>query len=221
MTDMGREDIIERILETAVIAIVRLDDGSQLGAVAEAIQAGGIDVIEFTMTTPGALDAIAEAAANSKGVLIGAGTVLDADTARKAIDAGAEFIVSPATDPRVISAAHEHDKAALPGAYTPTEIVRAIELGADLVKLFPAGMLGPNYIKAIKGPLPHARLLPTGGVSLENAAAFFKAGAAAIAVGTELVNNQLVRDGNFEAITRTAHQFAQIVGACRGARVTS
>lgn len=216
MSDLTRNDIAERIREAGVIAIVRLSDSAQLADVAEAIQAGGLDIIEFTMTTPGALDMIEHVATNSDGIVIGAGTVLDAETAREAIGRGAEFIVSPGTDPRVVSAAHEHDKAAMPGAYTPTEIIRAMELHADFVKLFPAMTLGPGYLRAVRAPLPNAPIVPTGGVNFENAKAFFEAGAEAIAIGSELVNNRLVEAGDFEAITQNARRFARIVKEVRG-----
>lgn len=215
MENLTRNEIIGRIRETGVIAIVRLTENRQLGAVAEAIEAGGLDIIEFTMTTPGALDAIAETAARKDDVLIGAGSVLNADMAHQAIAAGAQFIVSPNTDPRVIGAAHDDEKPAIPGAFTPTEIVRAMELGADMVKVFPANSLGPGYIKAVLAPIPGAALLPTGGVTLENAPAFFAAGASAIAVGGELVNDALVQAGNFEAITRNAKRFHEMAMQAR------
>jgi len=148
-------------------------------------------------------------------LLLGAGTVLDAETCRMAIMAGAEFIVSPILNPGVIEMCHSDLKVCLPGVYTPTEIMTAIELGADFVKLFPANSLGPDYIKAVRAPLPQARIVPTGGVSLQNAGAFIKAGAAALAVGSDLVNSAKVAKGEFASITETAKRFREEVEKAR------
>ena len=213
---LTKQDILQTIVDCGVVAIVRLNDSSQLARVGEAIQAGGLNVIEFTMTTPGALRIIEEwTRAQAGKVLLGAGTVLDPETARAAILAGAEFIVSPSTNRAVIEMCNRYGKVVMPGAYTPTEIVAAMEMGANLVKLFPASSLGPSYIKAIRGPLPEARIVPTGGVNLQNAGEFIRAGAAALAVGGELVNNAIVERGEFTKITDTARQFREEVRKAR------
>lgn len=212
-----RHEILYRILDGGLVAIVRLKDSASLYRVAEAICEGGVSIIEFTLTTPGALEIIHETSAKlGRNVLIGAGSVMDAETARLAILAGAEFVVSPALREEVITTAHRYGKVAMPGAYTPTEIARALDLGADLIKVFPANALGPGYIKAVKAPMPQAPLLPTGGVNLENADAFLHAGAAALAIGTELVSNALVETGNFAKIAANARAFRETVDRVRG-----
>lgn len=213
---MSKEVSLKRILDVGVIAIVRLDSAGQLGQVARAIKAGGADIIEFTMTTPGALDVIAASARDfGDEVLLGAGTVLDAETARAAILAGAQFIVSPTLNPATVELCHRYSVIAMPGTFSPTEILTAWELGADLVKVFPAGAGGPGYIKDVLAPLPQVLLVPTGGVNLQNAADYIQAGAAAVAVGSSLVNNKLVAAGNFGALTETA---SGLVAAVRQAR---
>ena len=210
MTDASAA--VERIVSEKIVAIVRLDSSEALSKVADALIEGGLSVIEFTMTTPGALGAIERARGDlGDAILIGAGTVLDAATASDVIRAGAQFVVSPALDRRVIDAVRERGVAAIPGAYTPTEIVQACEWGADIVKLFPASTLGPGYLKALRGPLPNVRILPTGGVTIENARGFLDAGAVALAIGGELVNNALVNAGNFGEITKRARAFRELV----------
>ncbi len=202
---MDKHQIAARIQEAGVVAVVRLSDASQLTEVADAIRAGGVDIIEFTMTTPGALDIISDCAARfGNDVLLGAGTVLDAETARATILAGAQFVVSPCTDFRTIELCHRYGKVVIPGAFTPTEILAAWQAGADFVKVFPAGVLGPGYLKDVLAPLPQVKLVPTGGVGKANAAEYIKSGAAAIAVGGDLVNNQLVAAGDFAQLTENA-----------------
>lgn len=213
---MDRLHIANRIISAGVIAVVRLAEASQLTKVADAIRAGGVDIIEFTMTTPGALRIIEECAGRfGDDVLLGAGTVLDAETARAAILAGAQFIVSPVTDFPSMELAHRYDKVVMPGALTPTEILRAWQGGADFVKVFPAGGLGPRYLKDILAPLPMVRLVPTGGVGPANAAEFIRSGAAAIAVGGELVNNKLVAAGAFEQLSENARKLVAEVRSAR------
>lgn len=213
---MDRLHIANRIISAGVIAVVRLAEASQLTKVADAIRAGGVDIIEFTMTTPGALRIIEECAGRfGDDVLLGAGTVLDAETARAAILAGAQFIVSPVTDFPSMELAHRYDKVVMPGALTPTEILRAWQAGADFVKVFPAGGLGPRYLKDILAPLPMVRLVPTGGVGPTNAAEFIRSGAAAIAVGGELVNNKLVAAGAFEQLSENARKLVAEVRSAR------
>jgi 2-dehydro-3-deoxyphosphogluconate aldolase/(4S)-4-hydroxy-2-oxoglutarate aldolase len=197
---------------TGLIAIVRLDSSAELVQAAKAIAAGGVSVIEFTLTTPGALRTI-EAAVKELGseVLIGAGTVLDAETARAAILAGAEFVVAPTLSTDVIEMCHRYDKVVIPGAYTPTEILSAWEQGADFVKLFPAEVGGPAYLKAVRAPLPQVKLIPVGGVTLETAGPFIRAGAAALGVGSNLVDKKAVAEGRFTQLTSVAQALSQAV----------
>lgn len=213
---MGREQHAAWMERTGLIAIVRLDSSGELVKAAKAIAAGGVSVIEFTMTTPGALRTIEESSKSLGGdVLIGAGTVLDAETARAAILAGAEFIVAPTLNPEVIELCHRYDKIVVPGAYTPTEILSAWELGADFVKLFPAEIGGPAYLKAVRAPLPQVKLIAVGGVSVETAASFIRAGAAALGVGSSLVNQKIVAAGQFDKLTAVAKALSQAVQDAR------
>jgi 2-dehydro-3-deoxyphosphogluconate aldolase/(4S)-4-hydroxy-2-oxoglutarate aldolase len=209
---MGRELHAKWIERTGLIAIVRLDSSAELVQAAKAIAAGGVSVIEFTLTTPGALRTI-EAAVKELGseVLIGAGTVLDAETARAAILAGAEFVVAPTLNLDVIEMCHRYDKVVIPGAYTPTEILSAWEHGADFVKLFPAEVGGPAYLKAVRAPLPQVKLIPVGGVTLETAGPFIRAGAAALGVGSNLVDKKAVAEGRFTQLTSVAQALSKAV----------
>jgi len=216
MSKLTRVDAVQRIISCGVVAIVRMDDAAGLGQVAHAIKDGGVDVIEFTMTTPGALDIIEKSSAEfGTSVLLGAGTVLDTETARAAILAGARFLVAPTFNPAVIDLAHRYDVAVLPGTFTPTEMLTAWEAGADLLKVFPATALGPQYFKDVLAPLPYLRMVPTGGVSLENAADFIKAGAVAIAVGSNLVDRKAVKEGRWDVLTATAKKFIEAVQGAR------
>ena len=181
---MARVDSLNRVLETGVVAIIRAPSSELLTDVARALFDGGIDVIEFTLTVPNALEILAAVKKDlGKAALIGAGTVLNLEKARAALTAGAEFIVSPALNPDVVRLCNRYDKLVMPGAFTPTEILAAWEAGGDIVKVFPSDIVGPNYLKAIKGPFPKIRLLPTGGVNLETLAEFIRAGACAVGVG--------------------------------------
>lgn len=198
-------EILNRLIDGKVVAVVRLDSGDQLIHVAEALKAGGLTAIEFTMSTPGALDMIRQAATHmGENVLIGAGTVLDPETARAAILAGAEFIVTPTLNLATIALSKRYGKPIVSGAFTPTEILTAWESGADLVKVFPASIGGPKYIKAILAPLPQVRVVPTGGVSAENAAEYIKAGATALGIGGNLVDKNAVAQGDWGTITGEA-----------------
>lgn len=213
---MEREEILREIEECGVIAVVRAKDSSSATKIAKAVCAGGVKPVEITMTVPGAIDVIKEVSHELKGkAIIGAGSVLDAETARIAILAGAEFIVGPALNLEMISLCKRYSKVSIPGAFTPTEIVTAWQAGADIVKIFPATLGGPVYFKDIHGPLPHIKLLPTGGVTLENAGEFIKAGACAIAVGSNLVDKKVVSEGKFEIITELAKKFVQEVKRAR------
>jgi 2-dehydro-3-deoxyphosphogluconate aldolase/(4S)-4-hydroxy-2-oxoglutarate aldolase len=198
-----------------VIAIVRLDSGEQLVRAAEALKAGGISAIEFTFSTPGALDMVKEASAHfGQEVLLGAGTVLDPETARAAILVGAEFIVTPTVNLDTIAMCKRYGKPIVAGAMTPTEMLTVWEAGADLVKVFPASNIGgPDYIKGVLAPLPQLRLVPTGGISAGNVASYLKAGAAAVAVGGNLVNKKAVAMGDWAAVTTEAQR---LVAAVRG-----
>ena len=206
-------DILKKILDEKIVAIVRLDSGEQMVRVAEALNAGGIFVIEFTCSTPGALDMIKEASGYfGEEVLIGAGTVLDPETARAAILAGAEFIVNPTINLDTIEMCKRYGKPIIAGAMTPTEMLTVWEAGADLVKVFPASNIGgADYIKAVLAPLPQLRLVPTGGVSADNAAQYLKAGAAAVAVGGNLVNKKAVASGDWAMITAEARRLIEVV----------
>lgn len=216
MSRMTRLDAVQRITSSGIVAIVRMDDATGLGQVARAIQAGGVDCIEFTMNTPGALKIIEEGSAEfGDRVLLGAGTVLDPETARAAILAGARFVVMPTYNPAVIAMAHRYDVAIMPGTLTPTEMLAAWEAGADLVKLFPATAMGPQYLKDVLAPLPFLRLVPVGGVSLENTAAFLKAGAAAVAVGSNLVDKKAVKERRWDDLTDIARRFVAAVQQAR------
>jgi 2-dehydro-3-deoxyphosphogluconate aldolase/(4S)-4-hydroxy-2-oxoglutarate aldolase len=213
---VGQLGDLGRIVDGGLVAIVRLDQEAPLQAVVEALCLGGIDVIEVTMTTPGALDALKDASASlGNRVLLGAGTVLDSETARAAILAGARFIVSPTLSTDVTKLCHRYGVVSIPGAYTPTEILAAWELGADLVKVFPAGSLGPQYIRDVLAPLPQIRLVPTGGVNLTNIRAFVEAGATAVAVGGNLVSKSVIARGDYETLTQTARQFRVAVDTAR------
>jgi 2-dehydro-3-deoxyphosphogluconate aldolase/(4S)-4-hydroxy-2-oxoglutarate aldolase len=214
-----REKALALIREVGLVPIVRTPSHEDAFRAAEAIIEGGIGIAEITMTVPNALrvmERVAEAFGDK--VLLGAGTILDPESCRAALLAGAEFIVTPALDPRVIQVARRYSKPCIPGALTPTEVVAAWSAGADMVKIFPAGPVGgPDYIKALKGPLTHIEFVPTGGVSLETTPAFIKAGASAVAVGGELVNNKALREGKLEVITSKARQFVEAVRAARAA----
>jgi 2-dehydro-3-deoxyphosphogluconate aldolase/(4S)-4-hydroxy-2-oxoglutarate aldolase len=213
---MQRDERTEQIVAGGIIAILRLERADDLLPVAEAIREGGVTAIEFTLTTPGSIQALVPARAKlGREVLLGVGTVLTAEQAREAMLAGAEFVVAPILNPEVIRACRDRRVPVIPGAFTATEIVQAWDLGASLVKVFPAGPVGPRYIKDLLAPLPHVRLVPTGGVSLENVEDFIRAGAAAVGVGGEMVPKDLVERRAFDEITRRARAFAEAVRRAR------
>ncbi|HCS48553.1 MAG: 2-dehydro-3-deoxyphosphogluconate aldolase [Candidatus Aminicenantes bacterium RBG_19FT_COMBO_58_17] len=202
---MRREEVLDIILSTKVIAVIRMSDTGKLARVVEAIKKGGVRAIEITMTTPSALDLIAEMAKRkSAGTVVGAGTVLDAATAEKVIRAGAEFVVSPVTNFDVIAACRRNDTFVAPGAFSPTEIVAAWEKGADVVKVFPATSVGPKYFQDLKGPLPQVRLMPTGGVNVENAREFIRSGACCVAIGTALLDKKAIAAEDWDVLTDKA-----------------
>lgn len=213
---LNKKEQLEFILDSGVIAIIRANSSAELIDVAKAIKRGGINVIEVTMTTPNALRVITDVSGELGGeVLVGAGSVLDAETARMAILAGAEFVVAPTLSLETISLCNRYGKVVIPGTLTPTEILAAWESGADLVKVFPASLGGPDYIKAIKAPLPQVPLVPTGGVDADNAGDFIKAGASAVAVGGSLVSSKLIAEGKFDEITEIARKLASAVRSAR------
>jgi 2-dehydro-3-deoxyphosphogluconate aldolase/(4S)-4-hydroxy-2-oxoglutarate aldolase len=206
---MKKAEAISLIQTSGVIAILRAKSSSNLLKAADALRAGGICAIEVTMTTPGALSIIEQAAAKyDAGVLFGAGSVLDAESARAAVLAGAGFIVAPSLKVEVIEICRRYSVPVCPGAYTPTEIVTTWESGADMVKIFPASVGGPDLIKALKAPLPQVEMVAVGGVELENTSAFIRAGATAVGVGSSLVNDRLLEAGEFEEITARAKRFS-------------
>lgn len=210
---------LTRVLDAGIVAIVRSPDSGQLTDVAKALADGGVSVLEITLTVPNALDVIrAVRKALGERVLLGAGTVLDTETARAAILAGAEFIVSPTVNLDVIQLCRRYDKLVMPGAFTPTEILSAWQAGADIVKVFPADVGGPAYLKAIRAPLPQVRLMPTGGVDLLTAADFLKAGACCLGVGSQLVDAKAIAEGNFERIRDLARQYVDIIRQTRSAQ---
>jgi 2-dehydro-3-deoxyphosphogluconate aldolase / (4S)-4-hydroxy-2-oxoglutarate aldolase len=207
---------IQLIEETGIIAIVRFDKPDELVQVARAISDGGVKVIEFTMTTPGALRVLETATSEFGGqVLLGAGTVLDPETARAAILAGAEFIVAPTLNYSVIELCHRYSKVCIPGAYTPTEILSAWQSGADFVKVFPAEALGPQFIKAVRAPLPQVKMIPVGGITLETIPAYIQAGVTAVAVGSNLAPKKMVAERRFDEIRELAKQYVEVIKKAR------
>jgi len=202
-------------LASGVIAVVRLRKAAGLRGVATALAAGGVTAVEVTLTTPGALEAIAELASQGAGSVVGAGTVLDEKAARDVIAAGARFVVSPTLDRSVVRYCRDQGVACLPGAFTPTELLEAWRAGASLVKLFPASAVGPRYLREVLAPLPFLRVVPSGGVSGDNAAHWIRAGAVAVSVGSALVSSSVVVGGEAGLTTR-ARTLVEAVAAARG-----
>ena len=214
---MDKVEILNIIRETGIIAIMRAQSSEQLIAAADAIKLGGVRAIEVTMTTPGALGVIAEAKERyGSDVIFGAGTVLDPETGRAAILAGADFIVAPTLNLELVKLCNRYSIPVAPGCYSPTEILTGWEAGADFIKLFPASVGGPSLVKAILAPLPQVRIIPVGGVNLDTAADFIQKGAAALGVGSSLVNQKLLDEGNLDELTRRAAAYIQEVRKGRG-----
>ena len=210
---------LEFISEKGVVAIMRANSSDQLLAAADAVKAGGVNAIEVTMTTPGAIDIIKQATSKyGDDVLFGVGSVLDSETARAAILAGAQFVVCPTLDLETIIICKRYSVPVIPGAYTPTEVLTAWEAGADLVKIFPASIGGPSLIKALKGPLPQVKLVPVGGVNLDTTADFIRAGADVVGVGSSLVNNKLLEAKEFDKISEAARRFCEEVARGRSGK---
>jgi 2-dehydro-3-deoxyphosphogluconate aldolase/(4S)-4-hydroxy-2-oxoglutarate aldolase len=214
---MSKDEVISRIVECGVLPVVRSAHPDEAKTAIEAIIAGGITTIEVTMTVPGAVRLIAELCEKyNDEILIGAGTVMDPETARECINAGAKFIISPALNFDTILYCNETETVVMPGALTPTEVVNAWDAGADFVKVFPAGAMGgASYLKSLKAPLPHIKLIPTGGVSQITAADFIRAGASAVGVGTDLVNLTAIREGKASSITENAKKYLDLVRNAR------
>lgn len=213
---MSRLTQLQHILDAGIVAVVRAPDPTHLVEVIRALADGGVTVAEVTFTVPNALDVLRQARKElSANILLGAGTVLDPETARAAILAGAEFIVAPTLNLDVIRLCNRYDKVVTPGAFTPTEILTAWEAGADIVKVFPAENLGPAFFKAMRGPLPQIRLMPTGGVDLNTAADFLKAGACCLGVGSQMVEPKAVANSDFNRLRDLARQYVNIVKTAR------
>lgn len=217
----ARRKVIDRLIATGAVAVVRLSDASRGREIAAALLAGGVKAIEVTLTTPGALELIQSLAQLDSTLMIGAGSVLGGDAACEAIEAGASYLVSPLFDPSVLAIAHTHDVPAIPGAYTPTEIFRAYDAGADLVKIFPADTLGPTFIKGVLAPMPFLELMPTGGVTPDNVGRWIAAGAVAVGLGSALVDPALVDTRDFDAITRRARAVTDGIAAARAERANA
>src|SRR5438067_1720820 len=211
-----RLTIALQIEQLGVVAVIRLKDPRRLRATVDALADGGVRAIEVTMTVPRAVDLIAELAPTlPAGFLLGAGTVTDVATAQAVIDAGAAFVVGPVFRPAIIAACHERGVPAMPGCFSPTEILEAHEAGADIVKVFPATMLGPQFIKDVGAPLPQVKLMPTGGVTLDNAGDWIRAGAVAVGIGSALVDTKAIEEGRFDAIMTNARRVVANVSAAR------
>jgi 2-dehydro-3-deoxyphosphogluconate aldolase/(4S)-4-hydroxy-2-oxoglutarate aldolase len=213
---MSRHDSLQRVLDLGLVAIIRAPSAEQLVPVAEALCEGGIDIIEVTFTVPGAAQVIADIRRTlGDRILLGAGSLLDTETARTALLAGAEFIVAPTVNLDVIRLCHRYDKAVMPGAFTPTEVLTAWEAGADIVKIFPADIGGPGHLGALKGPLPQVRMMPTGGVDLDTLPAFIAAGACAVGLGSALVEKDALAAGNTDRIRSLARQYVERIRTAR------
>jgi 2-dehydro-3-deoxyphosphogluconate aldolase/(4S)-4-hydroxy-2-oxoglutarate aldolase len=217
---MSKEQVRQKIVDVAIVPVVRATSARKAIAASEALAAGGISIVEITMTVPGALEVISQLVKTSAGdVLIGAGTVLDSETARRCFDAGAEFLVTPGLDVETVNAAMSAGKLIMAGALTPTEVITAWKAGADFVKVFPASAVGgASYLKALRGPLPQVPLVPTGGVNLQTAADFLRAGAAALGIGGELVSTAALNSGDTHQITELAKKYLAIVQQTRETR---
>jgi 2-dehydro-3-deoxyphosphogluconate aldolase/(4S)-4-hydroxy-2-oxoglutarate aldolase len=217
---MNKQAVRERILEIGIVPVVRAASPEMALAAARAVSEGGIPIVEVTMTVPGATEVISELTKSmGRQLLIGAGTVLDAATGKRCIEAGAQFLVSPGFNAGTVEMARGEGVLMMPGALTPTEIITAWEAGVDFVKVFPCGNLGgPSYIKALKAALPQIPMIPTGGVNLTTAAQFFEAGAAALGVGGELISASALKAGNVSSITEAAREYAALAREVRATR---
>ena len=214
-----RRAVVDRLIAHGAVAVIRLQDASRVRDVAAALVDGGVHAIEVTLTTPGALSLIELLVKSDRSLMVGAGSVLSAQAAREAIEAGAGYVVSPVFDADLLATAHTYDIPAFPGAYTPTEMFRAYQAGADLVKVFPADALGPSYIKGVLAPMPFLEVMPTGGVTPDNVGIWIAAGGVAVGLGSALVDPALVHAGDFAAITTRARAVSDGIAAARATRV--
>ncbi|ACY49155.1 bifunctional 4-hydroxy-2-oxoglutarate aldolase/2-dehydro-3-deoxy-phosphogluconate aldolase [Rhodothermus marinus] len=211
-----RHEIVSELIRRGAVAVIRMSDPERLVRVVEAICEGGVTAIEITMSVPRAFQMIEEVARRLGDVaLVGAGSVLDAETARLVIEAGARYVVSPVFKPEIIQTAHRYDVPALPGAFTPTEILAAHEAGADIVKVFPADVVGMAFFRAIKAPMPQLKLMPTGGVTLTNAGEWLRAGACAVGVGSALLDRAAIAEGRWEKLTENARTLMESIRQAR------
>ena len=216
MRQKSRSEIVSEVENGGVVGIIRMQDPAALAQVVEALARGGLKALEVTMTVPRAIELIAQIAPTlPDDFLLGAGTVVDADTAHRAAEAGAQFLVSPVLRPEVIKAAHEDGIPVMPGCFTPTEILTAWDLGADVVKVFPATSVGPGYLKDIRGPLPQVKLMPTGGVSIDNVGEWLRAGAVAVGVGSALVDTKAIAAKQFDVLEANARRIIANIAAAR------
>jgi len=214
---VDKEDNLKFLIDCGVIAIIRVRSSEEAVKVGNAIRDGGVKAIEVSAVTPGVMEAIGTLSKTlGKDVLIGAGTILDPETCNAAIFSGAEFIIGPTLNKGVVELCRRYSKICIPGAFTPNEILTAWEAGADIVKVFPAGLGGPRYFRDVLAPLPQVRLMPVGGVNLENVGEFIKAGAVAIAVGSAIVDEKAIAAGKFEVITENARKFLEVVKKAKG-----
>ena len=212
----SRETVVAEVERCGVVAIIRIKDPGRLTAVVEALLAGGVRVLEVTMTVPGAVELIRTLASTlPPDLVLGAGTVVDVETADRVIDAGAAFLVSPVLRLSLVELARRRDVPIMPGCFSPTEVLTAWEAGADIVKVFPATALGPGYLKDLHGPLPDVKLMPTGGVTVANAGDWIRAGAVAVGVGSALVDGGAIASGNFAALTESARRIIENVAQAR------
>lgn len=212
MSEVSR---LDQMKQSGIVAAMRAKSAHNLLKAARAIKKGGVNCIEVAMTTPNALQVIKQVSQQMEGVLIGAGTVLDSETARSAILAGAEYLVSPTTNREMIEMANRYDKLVAPGAFTPTEVMNAWEAGADVVKVFPASRYGPKYISDLKAPLPQVSLMPTGGVNQDNAKNYIEQGADLLCVGSAIIDQEAIDQGRFEVLTQNARQLREAVDQAR------
>ena len=213
---MDRLQLLNTISESGAVAIIRMADSEKLMKVAEAIHKGGVSAIEVTMTTPNALSVIEKIASEMGDTIqIGVGSVLDEETARLAINAGAEFVVSPIFKKEIVEMAHRYDKAAMPGAFTPTEILAAWEAGADVVKIFPADILGMAFFKGVLAPMPQIKMMPTGGVNPDNAGDWLRVGAYAVGIGSALLDKKAIAEGDYKKVTENAQRMCKSIAAVR------
>ena len=211
---MFREEIVKKMIANGVVAVVRTKHPDKLIKIVEAIYEGGIKSIEITMTVPNALNMIAQVSKSaSSEILVGVGSVLDSDTAQKAINAGAKFVVSPIYNKEILSTSHKNNIPVMPGCFTPTEIFNAQQAGADIVKVFPADVLGMSFFKSIKAPMPELRIMPTGGVSLDNAGDWIKSGACAVGIGSALLDERAIEENNYNKLTENAKRIMKSINS--------